>query len=386
MERTTMTFRGLTWDHPRGYDALAEAARQAHAGTGMRLITWDKQPLEGFESAPIAELAASYDLLVLDHPHIGEAVAEDCLLSLESVYSDRQIRDWEQQSIGPSLTSYRWEGRTYGLPLDVATQVMVRNASRLTDAPKSWPEIVELAKDIPVAQSLAGPHAFLTLISMVGGQGYKIGTDELIPDEPAFDALDVMTRLFECRPVASEMLNPIAMLEAMTKTQEIALVPLIFGYVTYASSSMANPLQFSNPIRKFNGTGGVLGGTGIGISKRCKPSAALLDHLSWLMKVEIQQDFIPANGGQPSARTAWNSASVNAAWSNFYSNCADTAEHALLRPRFDGYIAFQTAAGQIVRDALHARQDANKTMKQLRAIWKQARTLARGNLDEDRGL
>ncbi len=65
----------LTWDHPRGYNALAAAARlQAFAGSGLS-IAWDKQPLEGFESHPITDLCARYDLVVLDHPHVGEAVA-----------------------------------------------------------------------------------------------------------------------------------------------------------------------------------------------------------------------------------------------------------------------------------------------------------------------
>ena len=81
-----MTFIGLTWDHPRGYDALAETARRVNEARLEPLIRWNKQPLEGFESAPIADLAAANDLLVMDHPHIGEAVAENCFLPLEDLY------------------------------------------------------------------------------------------------------------------------------------------------------------------------------------------------------------------------------------------------------------------------------------------------------------
>lgn len=43
-------WQGLTWDHPRGYAALQAAANQ----TG--LIDWHTHSLEGFESAPIAQL------------------------------------------------------------------------------------------------------------------------------------------------------------------------------------------------------------------------------------------------------------------------------------------------------------------------------------------
>ena len=65
----TVTLRGLTWDHPRGYlvlDALAAAADpggpdqrgpdggDADAGYSVR---WERQPLEDFESRPLRTLA-----------------------------------------------------------------------------------------------------------------------------------------------------------------------------------------------------------------------------------------------------------------------------------------------------------------------------------------
>ena len=54
-----MTFRGLTWDHPRGRLALETAAATVAPG----LLSWRIQPLEGFESAPIGELAAALSVL-----------------------------------------------------------------------------------------------------------------------------------------------------------------------------------------------------------------------------------------------------------------------------------------------------------------------------------
>jgi hypothetical protein len=46
-------------------------------------IAWDKQPPDGFESHSIADLCSRYDLVVLDYPHIGEAVEADCFVPLE---------------------------------------------------------------------------------------------------------------------------------------------------------------------------------------------------------------------------------------------------------------------------------------------------------------
>jgi hypothetical protein len=65
--------RGITWDHPRGYAALTELERldanaDARYGAVPAPLAWDRQPLAGFESQPIADLAGRYDLLVIDHP------------------------------------------------------------------------------------------------------------------------------------------------------------------------------------------------------------------------------------------------------------------------------------------------------------------------------
>ena len=117
-------YRGLTWDHPRGAHALAAAARRLDPARDGIAIDWDRQPLEGFESHPIADLCARYDLVVLDHPHVGEAVATGCLRPLEELFLAEEIADWSARTIGPCLTSYRYAGAHWALPLDAATQVM----------------------------------------------------------------------------------------------------------------------------------------------------------------------------------------------------------------------------------------------------------------------
>ncbi len=80
----TAVLRGLTWDHPRGYrvlDALAGAL-------GPEItVRWDRQPLEDFESRPLRTLADDYDLLVVDHPGLGEAVRDGALRPMHELFS-----------------------------------------------------------------------------------------------------------------------------------------------------------------------------------------------------------------------------------------------------------------------------------------------------------
>lgn len=377
-----MTFIGLTWDHPRGYDALAETARRVNEGRPEPLVHWNKQPLEGFESAPIAELAERNDLLVMDHPHIGEAVAEGCFLPLEELYPGELLRAWQRDSVGPSAASYHWDGRTWALPLDVATQVMARRADRIVTPPSSWEEVVAEAKRRPVALSLAGPHAVLTLMSMAAGAGGQVGGESFLPVADAIPALEIMHRLYALRPPGSERLNPIALLETLGQSDDIALVPLVFGYVTYASPRHGGGIvSFSDTIRDAGGKGGVIGGTGIAFSRRRRPTPELLAYIASLLSTRTQTEIFPAFGGQPSARAAWQDAEVNRLWGDFYRNTLATAEAALLRPRFDGYIAFQTAAAECIRAALERREEPETTIATLRTLWRRARQEARGHLE-----
>ena len=376
-----MTSVGLTWDHPRGRDALVEAARRVNAGRPEPLIQWLTQPLEGFESAPIADLAARHDLLVLDHPHIGEAVAEDCLVPLDDLFPPELLDRWSGGSVGPSFASNVWEGRPWALPLDVATQVMARRPDRVATPPATWEEVEEIARRLPVPLSVAGPHAILTLVSIAAGRGSTIGGDAFVEDDAFALAFEVMGRLWSLRPDGSERLNPIAMSEAMA-AGDIALAPLVFGYVTYArGTGERHPLVFSDVI---GGRGGVLGGTGIAVTRRCRPSPELLDHLAWLMSPDAQTGLIPAFGGQPSARSAWTDEGIDAAWGGFYSGTLATAEAATLRPRFDGYVAFQTAASARLRDALAQGEDGIAALRAVRDAWHRARAAARGSLDDRR--
>ena len=84
----TARFIGLTWDHPRGFNALSAAAQRV-APSG--LLHWAKHPLEDFESRPIGDVAARFDLIVLDHPHIGEASALGCLRPLDEIFRPDEL-------------------------------------------------------------------------------------------------------------------------------------------------------------------------------------------------------------------------------------------------------------------------------------------------------
>lgn len=365
-----MRFRGLTWDHPRGRHAL-EAAADAGGP-----IDWEAQPLEGFESAPIGALCARYDLVVFDHPHLGEALAQRCLRPLDEVFAPDDLRDIAERAIGPSMASYVMDGRAWALPLDAATQVMVRRPDLVPTAPVTWAEVAELSRETGrVALSLAGPHALITFMSVA--QAIDPGLDlrdggVWVPEATAVAALRILGEIAARSPASVADKNPIGILDHMSGgADDVALCPLIFGYVNYAAPTRAVPLAFSDaPRLAVDGRpGSILGGTGIVISARAEVDDGLRAHLLWLMSPEAQRGFIPENDGQPGTREAWTDASVNAATGNFFAGTAATLEAAAIRPRHDGYIAFQTAASAALREGFAARTAPEALARQLQEMF-----------------
>ncbi|MGK0715441.1 extracellular solute-binding protein [Leucobacter sp. W1153] len=362
-------FRGLTWDHPRGAHALRAAAEQAERLGASVLLSWDAQPLEGFESAPIGELAARYDLIVIDHPHLGDAIAQGALQPLDAVLPAELLADLAVHSVGPSFASYSAESHLWALPLDAATQVAAVREDLVDRTPATWDEVRELSLRAPVALSLAGPHAFLSLCSVAVSLGAEPRSLAPRPDfvadpAPLFDretalaALAMLHELAERAPLDTAALNPIGLLDRMRTRNEIAYIPLVYGYVNYsAASTVADPgsrVHFVDAPAAVRGgrPGSTIGGTGIAISADTRVTPELAAHLGWLLSAAAQEGFIPQHDGQPSRISAWESDAVNATSADFYRRTRRTLDASWIRPRFAGYTAFQSEASAIVRDGL----------------------------------
>ena len=369
-----MIHQSPTWDHPRGFAALAATAEHA-AAEGRPVVAWSKQPLEGFESDPIADLAARFNLLVLDHPHLGEAVVADCLVPLEDLFGVDEIAAWSARTVGPAMASYDWEGRHYALPLDVATQVMAYRPNLIGDPLTTIDDVVRLSEKAPVAVSVSGPHAICSFFSVCVSIGEETGGAALVSDATATDALPILTRLAKTAPAGTEVLNPIRLLEAVATGESIALLPLVYGCVNYACPTPGrHRVAFADATvaRAVGRHGSVLGGTGVAVTKRAKPDAAMLDHLRWLMSEKAQAGFIPDHEGQPSARAAWRSERVNRDAGDFYRDTIATVEEAWVRPRHNGTIAFQTAGSAILRKAILDGAPLAATIAKLRDAWERS--------------
>ena len=347
----TVRLRGITWDHARGYQPLAEnAARFAAEHPGIE-VEWSRRSLRDFGVQPIEDLARQFDLLVIDHPFTGRAKALGCLLDLRPLFPPAFHAMLETETVGPSTRSYDYGG-IWGLPTDAACQVASYRADLLAELgfdgpPRTFAEVLELGR----AARKAGKYITLPtcqtdssclVASISANLGHPIQAwDDRMIEPAAFEAtLGCLRQLVELTNPESRDWNPIQTYDAMVSRDDLVYLPFAFGYSNYARAGAATPLAFADvagpgPDPR---AGAILGGAGCAVSAECRHVEAAVAYLTWVHQPRHQAGDYFIHGGQPGLRTAWTDASVNAACGDFFADTLETIDKAYLRPRFDGFI------------------------------------------------
>ncbi|WP_108397623.1 extracellular solute-binding protein [Devosia submarina] len=369
------TLKGMTWSHPRGYDPMVATSRVWKEKTGTE-ITWDKRSLQDFESFPVEELARQYDFIVIDHPHVGQITKEQCLLPLDVPGRDAERAEMSAHSVGGSYLSYQWNSRQWAFPIDAAAQVQAFRPDLLAAPVRNWNEVIELAQAGRVILPMRPPHglmSFFTLAANIGTPCATTGPGPLIAPEVGAQVIALLRAVTDhIDPTQFEM-DPIAASEAMAQPDSpYAIMPLGYGYLSYALQDFRpRRLKFSDiPSAGENGAvGSAVGGTGIAVSAFTKHPEAAIDYAYWVASAEVQKSIYAQAGGQPGHGIAWDDEAVNAPVDNFYRDTRHTLEHGYIRPRHDGYMAFQDAASQRLNVGLKTREPAEKIVADLNTLF-----------------
>ncbi|MDX8533519.1 extracellular solute-binding protein [Mesorhizobium sp. VK25A] len=368
----------MTWSHPRGYDPMVACSALWKEKTGVS-IEWEKRSLQDFESFPVEELARAYDLIVIDHPHVGQITAEKCLAPLDVPGREAEREALARGSVGESYPSYTWQGRQWGFPIDAATQVQAWRPDLIEAAPAIWTEVLALAEQGRVLLPLRPPHSLMCLYTLAADLGRPCmvdGSSDLVDAETGETAFEMLREIAALVDPACLTMDPIAVFEKMIEPgSRIACAPLIYGYVPYAVAGFRpHRLAFADmPVAGGTGpVGSALGGTGIAVSAFSAAREAAIDFAYWIASGDVQRGPYAAAGGQPGHAAAWEDDTVNAATGGFYRDTRATLESAWVRPRHDGYMAFQQQASDRLNEGLAGRHDARRVVADINRLFRES--------------
>lgn len=371
--------RGMTWDHSRGFDPMVATA-QAYAERHPDVtIHWEKRSLQAFADRPIEEMAGAYDLMVIDHPHVGEVAGSGLLMPLNRRGRDAELDTLARQSVGCSHRSCQFDGLQWALAIDAATPVAAFRPDRIAEASADWNEVMDLARAGQVGFALIPINALMTFMGLARNMDVPLAAGEQFIDAGAGEAVLQMLRdIMACMDPRCLTLDPIGIYDWMgTAADAPAYSPFGYGYTNYSRDRYRPfPLQFADApgINGAGPRGTVIGGTGIAVSGRTAHADIAMDYAFWIASAECQRNLYFTAGGQPGNAVAWEDDACNAATRDFFRNTRQTLETAWLRPRYDGYMVFQDRGGDIIHACLRGDRTIAETLNALQSAYQGSRT------------
>ncbi|MGK9334393.1 extracellular solute-binding protein [Sinorhizobium meliloti] len=370
----SVVLKGMTWNHPRGYDPMVACSQSWQEKTGVE-IRWEKRSLQDFETFPVETLARNYDLIVIDHPHVGQITGENCLLPLDVPGREAEQQALSAASVGPSYRSYAWNERQWAFPIDAATQVQAWRPDR-TDRLQTWRDMLALARSGGVLLPLRPPHSLMSFYTLCGNLGRpcrSAGKGDLVDAETGAMAVKLLQEISALIDPACFGMDPIAVLEVMAAEASPAVcAPLIYGYVSYSLTGFRPALvRFGDfpTVGAAGPVGSALGGTGIAVSAFSQAPEQAIDFAYGVAGAGVQRGLYAASGGQPGHGDAWQDDTVNAATHDFYRATRATLEGAWLRPRHDGYMTFQQAGSDRLNEGLRNRERPRLVVEDLNRLF-----------------
>jgi len=377
------TLRGMTWDHVRGYAPLEAAARKFGESRPDFEIVWDRRSLKDFGDYPVDVLARQYDIIMIDHPHVGISSGQNVLVPLDDRIPAAYLQDQEANSVGSSHRSYRWEDRQWALAVDAAAQVAAYRPDLLSEreVPHTWQQALELARSRlgAVGWPLCPTDAMCSFLSLCAGDdpGFfdeSVGIDQNIGEA----AIDLIFELLPHLHPRSLDLNPIGMYDRMAADDDIAYVPCAFGYTNYARTGFApKRLRFADiPAISQEPRGSLLGGVGMAVSAYSAHIPLAVGFAMFVASEDAQRALYVENGGQPGHAGAWRDSAANATCGGFFADTMRTMELSYVRPRNKAFPSFQEQAGLLLHEALRKRSEgesvaASGVVREMNALYRE---------------
>ncbi len=363
--------KGMTWDHVRGRDCLIESNDLLIQKCGIS-VTWDARSLLAFGDQHISEFYNDYDLMIIDHPHVPDAVHADAVIPFEELVTASQLDLLEATSVGASHGSYLYQGKHWALAIDTAAQVSAFRPDKAERSPVFWHEVFKLAKQKELLWAHKPVDAFSTFATLMAQKGTPLeGTSRFINQEMALEVLEFIVELASLVPDFCATSNPIDIAEALSGSDDYAYGICMYGYSNYSREGFRKHILVYDDLPSFDGraTGSQLGGAGVAVSSKSKNPKAAAEAAMLLSLPDIQATTYGLGGGQPGNLIAWKDQLLNEVSHNFFRNTLRTLENAWVRPRVLGWPDVQYQSSLIIHKCLVEKKVSKKDVEEIASTY-----------------
>ncbi|WP_164479047.1 ABC transporter substrate-binding protein [Nakamurella antarctica] len=371
-----IVLRGVTWGHTRGLLPVIGASSAWADRTADRVaVIWEARSLWDFGEGDLTSIAQQYDLMVIDHPLVGDAVSQGLLVDLAG--DAAFVAEAHADSVGDSQRTYCADGAVWALPVDAACQVAAWRPDLFENVgvavPTTLAEVHALPVALPIAMAAAPVDVWCMWLALCIGAGEEPLRSEgrAVTREVATAAYDELERLVQRAGPEWLGRNPIDVLRMLSSGDRAAYIPFVFGYSNYSRPGYSrNLLRFGpSPSSSRTPATTVLGGAGVAVSGVSPHREDAIDLARWLASKECQSGPYLEAGGQPGRLSAWRSPLGQMLAGTYFSDTEAALQRAYHRPISVGMRRFQTLAGDRLLAALRAHERPDAVIDDIDRWW-----------------
>lgn len=376
-----ISLKGITWNHSRGIaplQAISQRYEELHPGVEIK---WEKRSLQHFADYPLEKLVEHYDLLIIDHPWVGQASVSKSVLPLDQYLPEAYIQDQLQNSVGLSHNSYEFGGHLWALAVDAASPAASYRKDlydkHLLILPETWRDVLSLAKQGRVAVPAVPIDLLMSFYSfcLACGKEPFLQHDEITDKETGLAALDMMREFYSLVDKRFFKCNPIKTAELMAGGDDYFYCPFAYPYSNYSRKGYAEHLLlYTDLVTWDNGEPmrTTIGGTGLAVSAFSDHHEAAVDFAAFAASPVIQSGLYVQHGGQPGHLSAWNDVRGNFLTHDFFTNVLPVMQRGYMRPRYPGYLYFQDHAGDPLHEYLLNGGNSLATLDKMNSIYRKS--------------
>ena len=381
-----ITLRGRTWPSKRGYGGLAASAEAYTRLSPDVRVEWEQVDFEELFYDSRRQFVSGdpdFDLMMLDHPWVGELAVNGWIVDMDDLLTAEQLRDLEEDADRSSLEAYRYEGRLWSLPVDAACQILAFRPDLVGAAtdqlPGDWDSFLTLGKSLheppqrcAFTNQFGGPNHFLTLLGIAAALGdapYTEPSRGIVRDAGA-SGLDILRRVWELSIESHvESLDMLAhrTFPLMMAEDRAAMCPGVFAYITHYGGGGERQLGIADmPVMPETGKHtSLLGGMGLAIASASPHRDAAWEYATFVMSREVQGGAFVENGGQPGRVSALTTGYADDECAGFGPVLADALDGCYIRPTPPGWHRAERAGGDVVSRFLAGEVAVQETLADL---------------------
>ena len=340
---------------------------------------------------------ATYDLVTLNYPKLGQFVEAGLLQPLDPLMAEEGARDPELDDFIPRLLEAygQWDGQLYGLPMHADGRIMVYRKD-VFDAhgkqpAQTWDEYLELARffngkdwdntgapKYGVAfrfnADVISSGRFAEVQAGLGGQLLGDGWEPMIATPESQKAMETIVALAAEGPAGSLEMGA----SEYVNTLRLGQVPQLVVWADSAAT-MDDP-EKSKVVGKVAfgqvpGGAALLGGFGISILANSQNPAAAYDFMTWLTSPEIERRRVPGSLYSPGRTSTYTDPGI-VADRPWFPLVKDNLANGVALPRIPEADELINVLGQGTRRAAAGQVPIDTMLMEVQESWTEILTRA----------